>query len=236
MLRAIGRLLFIAFGVLFSSVHAQGPQPSAFAERVTINTAQADLLRAEAQLLSNRINQAAPQIRNLEASGTFGTLKTIFVTRASMEVNAVSQTRIAFVNLSQNAAQRQAAQVFFGDLIARYTTSSNAFKTFENAQYPRIRDNALQVIEDNKYAYSYVAMSGSLTFDLDVNSTPVGAAVSYRRAGDSYLPHPNPTATTVRNLTYAVWTVKARLANSEQEKEHNPYRESNHVVHFDFQR
>lgn len=228
-------LLCMALAIVaLQRTHAQGLPQARFAEPVTITPAQADLLRAEAQRLTGRVNEADQQMRSLEADRAFGTLKTVFMSRASAEIGAVSQARTAFTNLSQSDSQRQAAQVFFGDFITRYNAVSNRFTTLENVDYPVIRDNAVRVFDDNKLAYGLAAANQSLTFNLAVRSTPAGAAVSYRRTGDQYQDHNDPTNTRLANLVYAIWNVRARLGSQVQEKPHNPYQEADHVVSFDF--
>jgi hypothetical protein len=99
-------------------------------------------------------------------------------------------------------------------------------------RYPILAQAVLRALEQNELAYKIVADTGTLVFDLDVASNPAGATVSYRRRGDRYHLNPSPTNTVVRGLPYAIWTVRFQKSGyREEEREHDPFRDPDHVVY-----
>lgn len=83
-------------------------------------------------------------------------------------------------------------------------------------------------------AYALVADKESLTFDLEVESTPPGATISYHRRGDPYKENPSPTNAVINDLPYAIWIVRFQMPGyQEKEIEHDPFRERNHKMHWD---
>jgi hypothetical protein len=64
-----------------------------------------------------------------------------------------------------------------------------------------------------------------------VKSTPEGANICYYRRGDSCRPDPDLTNTTIKALPLAIWKVEFHNDGFNVEtREHDPFRESNHVV------
>jgi hypothetical protein len=99
------------------------------------------------------------------------------------------------------------------------------------AHYPAIAQSVLRALEQNELAYSIVADSGRLTFDLDVKSVPTGAVISYKRRGDDYRRNADPTDATIKALPYAIWVVQfQKTGYQNEEREHDPFREPNHVL------
>jgi hypothetical protein len=95
---------------------------------------------------------------------------------------------------------------------------------------------ALRPFEQNELAYQIVADTQSLTFDLSVNSNPAGAAVCYHRRGDPCHPNSDPTDTVIKSLPYAIWLVQfQKVGYRTEEREHDPFREPNHVINADLQ-
>lgn len=72
------------------------------------------------------------------------------------------------------------------------------------------------------------------TFNLRVISYPEGSAdVFYKRTGDQYKKHHEPTDTTIENLYYAVWKIKVSKPKCKsQEKDFDPFRTKDRVVIF----
>jgi len=95
----------------------------------------------------------------------------------------------------------------------------------------------LRPMEQNELAYKVVADEGSLVFDLEVDSTPEGAAVSYYRKGDPPHANPDPTRSTIHSLPYAIWIIHfEKTGYRSEDREHDPFREPNHLVHVDLQK
>lgn len=230
-LALLGTLLYAGTG------QGQVPIPPAqFPAPVSINSEQIALLTKEAGTLETRITQAEGSLKGM---GTEQPQKAaVFLSdRAQAEAATVVSTRAAFLNLSgNNPLQRRAADLFFGQFENQYRQLSGSTPKAANpTTLSTFRIRAFDVLVNNMRAYQAVATAKALTFDLDVASAPAGASVSYRRAGDPYQRNADPTNTTVRNLVYAIWSVRAELPNRQpQEKEHNPWREPNHVLVFVF--
>jgi hypothetical protein len=94
----------------------------------------------------------------------------------------------------------------------------------------------LPAFEQNELAYKVVADTGSLTFDLEVNTAPEGADVSYRRRGDSFEKLQNKTNSSIKALTYAIWFVRfEKTGFRTEEREHDPFHEQNHVINVELQ-
>jgi hypothetical protein len=89
-----------------------------------------------------------------------------------------------------------------------------------------------RAFELNQLAYNTVADTGSLTFNLKVNSFPPGAVVSYGRRGDSSFEHlQDPTNSEIQGLPYAIWIVRFEEPGFDSEqREHNPFTDKNHVM------
>jgi hypothetical protein len=100
--------------------------------------------------------------------------------------------------------------------------------------YPAIAQGTLRVLEHNELAYITVADADSLTFDLEVQSNPSDAVVSYKRHGDDFKDAPEKTKTTLKSLPYAIWVVRVQAPGLRaKELEHDPFTEQNHVLHFE---
>jgi hypothetical protein len=100
-----------------------------------------------------------------------------------------------------------------------------------DSRYPLLAQPVLRAFEQNELAYTLVAETASLTFDLELRSVPAGAEISYKRRGDAYQQNPNPTNSVLRSLPYAIWIVRLQKSGYQvEEREHDPFREPNHVV------
>jgi hypothetical protein len=157
--------------------------------------------------------------------------------RLADEAGQVNTTRTSFIKLAgDNVQQRQAAELFFGQFRTQHLAASQSVKTVASKGDvgPFVIQTSLW-LDRNARAYRAAAMAKSMTFDLVVGSAPPGAALSYRRTGDVWSRNTDPTNTTLKNLLYAMWTVRAELpGHAPQEKDHDPWREENHVITFSF--
>lgn len=222
--------------------------PPHFKEPVKITEKQSVLLKAEAEKVRERLKNLRKGVGTLERPAVFGLkhenspqnyadLKATLVSSISAASEAASKTRGQFIDLSENEPQKQSAEVFFGDILARYAVVSHEIGFMDARSYSGVRDKTFNALELNALAYETVAAAGSDTFDLVVQSMPPIAGISYKREGESYTDNQDPTDTTISNLTYAVWTIRVQKPGYEdQEKTHDPYREKNHIVHFDLKK
>ena len=221
--------------------------PANFKEPVRVTEKQRAFLRGEARKVKEHLDRTKKALSALEKPvklkpgviiknfvQNFGDLKTTLSSNVSTASDATREAQSQFNALSENEGQKQAGDVFFGDILGRYSQLSRDIDGLEEKSYPAVKKNTILALELNAKAYETVADAGAETFDLEVDSFPQDAAVSYKRKGDPYKDHPRPTNTTIENLVYAVWTVRARKQGfQDQEKLHDPFNEKNHVVHFD---
>lgn len=166
---------------------------------------------------------------------------------------ALNSTQAEFSKLTTGQGQQANIEVFFNDLRRSYSDAishlggSKAVVTrrgelvrasqTENSNADFLLALTLRPMEQNELAYKVVADEGSLTFDLEVDSTPEGAMVSYFRKGDPPRPNPDHTRATIPKLPYAFWTVRfEKPGYKTEEREHDPFREPNHVVHVDLRK
>jgi hypothetical protein len=166
----------------------------------------------------------------------------ILKTRVAKEIEAVKTTESKFKEVNDNS-EGEAAAIFFADLRLSYsdvlsqlseqqnegnphikTVSLNPIKAAKKTRdtIPLLASGVLRVFEQNATAYSLVADSKSLIFDLEVNSNPEGAAVSYRRRGDPFKGNSAPTNCVLKALPLAIWTIHFQLSGyKEQDIEFN---------------
>jgi len=213
------------------------------AAEVRINPSQTQLLsealavQARIQTLKSNLNKTPKPSRTQ--------LIAILQKDLTEALQALERTEQSFVELGGNDSVLEAGKVFFADLKASYrqvikdvavTTiqrNDTAFvKTgFVDQPYPLLAQGPLRVLEQNELAYSLVASKEDLTFNLEVGSVPAGATVFYRRRGDSERQNNKPTNSTIASLPYAIWLVRFHLDGyKDEEREHDPFRESNHVL------
>lgn len=225
--------------VLDGNPAAQAPR-SRFDSPVKISKEQVQLLNDEAGHVTARSRDlrsapaaAAANVPPWLANSQQGRQKPLpdrarIVNTIFSEKGNIERVGAKFISMAITPEQREAGTAFFGELA----------KLHARVDLPGDPNAALWsavgFLNLSAAAYSAVAASESLTFNLEVRSTPAEATVTYRRTGDPYQPHPDPTSTTLKNLLYAVWAVRAELKGKVQEKEHNPYVDSNHVVLFVF--
>ncbi|MFY9559003.1 MAG: hypothetical protein WAQ52_02095 [Terriglobales bacterium] len=220
---------------------------------VTVNLSQKQLLRREARRLEQRIQQLKSEVSNYVPSGGQKGLSSLLQRGLVDSINALKETQAEFGKLTTDKEQIPNAQIFFDDLYRTYDAAISHLGRFtaataggghlmrisgtEKVGAEPLLSLALRPMEQNELAYNVVADQSSLIFDLEVDSTPAGATVSYSRKGDN---HPtqsgSPTRSTIHSLTLAIWTVHfEKPGYKPEEREHDPFRESNHFVHVDLQ-
>lgn len=222
---------------------------------VRISMSQAQLLRTAAGELQRRLQRFKAELNKEVNPQTALVEKT---TRENLEeaLKALTATGSEFNQLSYDNSQRTAAQIFFGDLRVSYvealeklqklreqpTVNDATYGTLlvnssASPGYPMIAQEALRSLEQNELAYSVVVDTESLTFDLTVTSHPTGADVCYHRRGDPCHPNSNQTNTTITALPYAIWLVQFHKDGYKtEEREHDPFREPNHVINVELNR
>lgn len=226
---------------------------------VTISPTQTQLLWREATRLQLQIQQLKAELSGAP-SGPGG--DDILRKRVEEQVNSLQETGQKFRELSAGGSTNDASDIFFSDLRTGYDEVLSALNHPQAARSqlrpfvipaafdiadgrvgqgdPKYSLAALAVFrafEQNEVAYTLVADTGSLTFDLAVSSSPEGAVVSYKRRGDPYRSLSSPTNSVIKAIPYAIWIVRFQKPGfKDQEIEHDPFREPNHVVTADLVR
>jgi hypothetical protein len=219
---------------------------------VAISASQGQLLRREAIRVQARIQQVKSEVSDYDLANHKGALTPLLRQALIDSVSALQATQEDFSKLAVGQEQRSNAEVFFGDLSKTYHDAishlgRSAAEITKGGRLVRVSDEkktaeplvalALRPMEQNELAYKVVADEGSLVFDLEVDSTPEGAVVSYHRKGDQPRPNPDPTRSMIRSLPYAIWIIHfEKPGYRAEDREHDPFREPNHVVHVDLQK
>jgi hypothetical protein len=217
---------------------------------VTVNLDQKQLLRREAGHLQARIQQLKSTVSEYASANQHGAVTPLLLKNLSDAATALKQTEAEFSRLTTDNGQRTNEGIFFDDLRRGYEGvishldrskatlgHGGALVRIAETEKPSVESLlalALRPMEQNELAYKVVADEGSLTFDLEVDSTPEGASVSYFRKGDPPRPSPDQTRATIPKLPFAIWIVRFEKSGYKtEEREHDPFREPYHVVHID---
>jgi hypothetical protein len=218
---------------------------------VLVNPSQTQLLRREAARLQEQLQTLKATVANAESASRRDTTK-ILGAKVLEELNYIETTGAKFRDLGEKS-QSEAAQAFFDDLRIGYTellheldqdgrttqvtpvTGKSPFQEGSSSKkrgmYSLAAQAVFRVFEVNELAYNLVADTASLTFNLEVNSTPQGATISYRRRGDPYKQHSSPTNSILRSLPLAIWIVRFQEQGyRDLEVEFNPFVEPNRVI------
>ena len=225
---------------------------------VQVNPSQVQLLRTAATRLQFQVQdlKAALALYKEDADGA---VTKIVQRNIGNAIESLNTTQRLFHELAASATHPVAEQVFFDDLRTSYEAvlarldkvqlrsgfgaAPDSVSLIETAQtkkpqmgYTIVAQAALRPFEQNELAYKIVADTQSLTFDLGVNSNPAGAAVCYHRRGHPCHPNSDATNTVLKSLPYAIWLVQFRKAGYRtEEREHDPFREPNHIINADLQ-
>lgn len=218
-------------------------QPASFTlpseAKVSINLSQKQLLRSAAIAVQHKIESLKAALVALQANSSPVPILRQNVIDAD---KALSTTEIEFLELSPTA-EKANAKVFFEDLHKTYELASKqlkagpltrpvAFRGNANPENSGLESIVLRAFEHNELAYDVVADTGSLVFDLDVRTVPVGAKVSYGKRGDStFVPLQDETNSVIKSLPYAIWIVRFEKDGYQSARtEHNPFTDKNHVL------
>ena len=197
---------------------------------VAISPTQTQLLRREATSLQLQIQQLKAELSS-GPSGRGG--DDILRKRVLEQLNSLQATAQKFRELSTGGTTNDASDVFFSDLRTSYDEVLSALNhpqaarsqlrpslvpaAFDLADGTAARGDAkyslaalavFRAFEQNELAYTLVADTGSLAFDLAVSSSPQGAAVSYKRRGDPYRPLSSPNNSVIKAIPYTIWIVR----------------------------
>lgn len=213
---------------------------------VKLTERQREFLSSSAETVNRHEKSLKTNLARLEPKASFNELKkllldTLTEARREVELNQESFTyRFIPARFTRSFIEEpdlEAARMFFGEILARYDRELETIKKSGQGDYAAIRDRTLQLLSINYQAYGIVTRSGDFTFNLEIASVPQGASISYKRKGDAdYTSDGSQTKTILQNLGYAVWFVRAGLPGyKEQEKAHDPFRESNHILTFELE-
>ncbi len=227
------------------------------AAEVRLNPTQAQLFRTaaihvQAQIQIFKTSLAGPNSRR--------TVTDMIRHNIDQAVGSLEATQNSFRASGLSELQLEEQGVFFKDLRAAYEDVLSALdkgapRTANNSvflrvsaveagrlkgeiwSYPIEAQGALRAFEQNELAYRIVAETQSLVFDLNVNSVPAGAELCFYRRGDRCRQHADPTNTVIRSLPYALWIVRfEKQGYRSEEREHDPFREPNHVLNVELRK
>lgn len=221
----------------------------------TLRASQVQLLRGEERRLQERLQSLKAIVGGEQEPLRTSTVK-VLRGRLEDELNAIAATQSKFRNLGDES-QKAAAEIFFDDLRIGYVEvlsglthgdkrahtgslqvfparfiQSDKSKHGDSSQYPLVAQAIFRPFEINELAYTLVADTEALTFNLEVNSNPAGATIFYGRRGDiAYKQHSNPTDSTIKALPYAIWTIRFQKQGfRDKNYEFNPFVEPNRVI------
>lgn len=230
-----GDLFICVAGIAFATVAlpGMGVEGARTREPIALTSEQVLNLKNAADSLAMRKQVANSKFSGYEARGDVGQIRTTSLSTVAEAEREVKKMQEGFVKSFKTKEARQASRIFFGDILTRYSAGTETIRMFKANEYSLVRDSTFLLLDQNYMAYSKVAQQQSLTFNLQVQSNPPLASVSYKRRGDKYTIHPSLTDTSITNLVLAIWLVRVELQDHvPQEKEHDPFREENHVVSF----
>jgi hypothetical protein len=223
---------------------------------VRIKLSQVQLLRTAAIQLQAQVQNFKAALAPYSEYTEDGNRSVVKIVRQNISdaIKSLDATQSSFRALAGDEPQPAVEQVFFDDLRASYRTvlaevdqghvlsreivavTPVGLRDAAQANKPEaasaiLAQAALRPFEQNELAYTLVADTQSLTFDLTVASEPSGASVCYHRRGDPCRPNPENTNTVINSLTLAVWLVQFQKAGyMTEEREHDPFREPNHEI------
>jgi hypothetical protein len=219
----------------------------------TINPSQIQLFRREALSLQTKIQLLKANLVLLPKPTKRDQLIDILRRNLNDALEAVQRTEKSFNELGASQIDLSAAKTFFADLRLSYQLALHdllhtiaelelipAFRTasfVDEPRYPALAQGPLRVLEQNELAYGLVVNKEDLTFSLEVSSVPAGATIFYWRRGDPERQNNKPTNSTIASLPYAIWLVRFHLDGyKDVEREHDPFREPNHVLNVELQK
>jgi len=222
------------------------------AASASISPSQTQLLRKEALNVQTRMEQLKSTFQQYVSSNQTGSLSDVLRNSLTQSKNSLDGTQTEFQRLGSDPKQQPNADILFDDLRRGYGDAISQLSRSARgaapqlwrvsnsllAQEPPLLALALHPLERNARAFSTVADSGSLVFDLVVESSPQGAKITYFRKGDA-TPRTSSdmTRAIIRGLPYAVWIVRLEMNGFKPAVlEFDPFTEPNTVVHVDLQK
>ena len=163
------------------------------AASASISPSQTQLLRKEALNVQTRMEQLKSTFQQYVSSNETGSLSDVLRNSLTQSKNSLDGTQTEFQRLGSDPKQQPNADILFddlrrgyGDAISQLSRSARGaapqlwrVSNSPLAQEPPLLAMALHPLERNARAFSTVADSGSLVFDLVVGSSPQGAKITY---------------------------------------------------------
>jgi len=195
---------------------------------VTVNPSQIQLLRGEIDRLQAKVWQIRGQVKSKDMAAN----ETVLRSSVQEAMADLDVTEKNYKEEEKDPSYAPAIGVFFGDIRLKYNEALKALIN-NSAQAPqtgprlknvtavldrlyRLPDTAsdlvLGSIEHNISAYELAVSTKALSFDLDVNSSPMGAQIFYKRDDeDDFHRWDRDTNSTVYNLVRAWYTIRIKL-------------------------
>jgi len=228
---------------------------------IQINPSQVQLFRRAAFALQLQVQSFKAVLAQSDVQNSSASLEPVIRRHVGEALEALAKTQVAFRGLASADTQGDAERVFFEDLRLSYEEVLKGLRKDQKKlapmsreigapasllrvsqqkapqpNYPLVAQAALRPFEQNEAAYNLAANAQSLVFDLTVESNPAGASVCYHRRPDPCHQNPDATNTVLKSLPLAIWIVKFEKSGYKTEqREHDPFRESNHVINVNLQ-
>lgn len=215
---------------------------------VALNPTHIQLFRGEARAVQLQIEDLKSRLNDTHSNRSAAEAK-ILIDNVELAVSKLQDTESRFLKLDPSASQANAGKIFFEDLqrnyqIAQTDINRTKAKLADNSAhvilasqvaskaYSPLAQVVLRALEQNELAYASVADSGSLYFNLRVESEPPGATITFKRRGDpSYQSTQDTTNSTLQNIPKAITLIHYHLAGwHDTEKEFNPFTAAEDVV------
>lgn len=198
---------------------------------VIVNPSQAQLLLGEADRLRAKANQLKQEINSEHLIAGQALLRE----SVKEAIADVDKTETTFKQRGLEPSSSGKVDAFFDDIRLSYGEALQAVsdgsgkirQTEPGFVHARLvlgdksavsrsaSDAVIASILHNADAYDVVALSKAITFNLDVNSTPQGATISYRRRGEEFETLDRKTNSRIENITRAVYTIRLQMKGYE---------------------
>ena len=194
---------------------------------VTVNDVQADLLRDQVEHLKDRASSIREQLK------AAGPQEAQALVKRSLDqaIKDLDETEEMYKKKGSEPSFIPAINIYFGDIRRTYIdalkslpeapraartsgqlkkASLNLDRSPSDSEIASVLD--LTSIDHNVAAYNTALTLNHLTFNLDVWTDPMGATISYKRAGEEFQKWDRTTNSKILNLPIAAYTIRLQLS------------------------
>lgn len=203
---------------------------------VSITESQSSLLLRAAVDMQERRATDQQRLSFISGAPSREVLYELLRSSTARAMSSVSETKGQLTELSDGAEQKEAVGIYCADILNQWSMFSTNLEESDKSTGD-LTHEMLSLYQYSSAAYTTVARTGYLTFDLTVESKPPEARIFLRRDGDeNWDPQDEFTNTTIKNLIRATWHIRVEKEGyATSEKKHNPFREEYNKVRFDLE-